>query len=304
MHATAAAYGAALVPVVKGNGYGFGRAVLHEVAATLADTVCVGTVHELDAIPPGVRAVVLTPTLPGGTSRRGDVVVTVDRADQLHGASHVIVKLASSMRRYGVHLDALHPLLAAVADSDATLTGYAIHLPLAGTDDQRCAEVEAWLRHLPADGLPLWVSHLAPATVQQLAEAHPDRPIRIRVGTALWHGAPRGDFLHLDAPVLHTEPIAAGERAGYRATPAPADGTLVCIGAGSAHGVTLLDHDDPARRSPFHFGRHRLVALERPHMHTTMCVVPAGNPCPQVGDWVDVQQPLIHVHPDEIDWQP
>src|SRR6476469_3128778 len=52
-----------LLPVVKGNGYGFGRAVLHPVAATLADRVCVGTVSELDHIPPGVTPIVLTPTL-------------------------------------------------------------------------------------------------------------------------------------------------------------------------------------------------------------------------------------------------
>ena len=51
-----------LVPVVKGNGYGFGRAELAEIAAGFADTIAVGTVHELDGLPAGVTPVVLTPS--------------------------------------------------------------------------------------------------------------------------------------------------------------------------------------------------------------------------------------------------
>ena len=52
-----------LVPVVKGNGYGFGRLRLAEMAAEFCDTVAVGTVHELDGLPEALTAVVLTPTL-------------------------------------------------------------------------------------------------------------------------------------------------------------------------------------------------------------------------------------------------
>ena len=62
VHSVAAAVDG-LVPVVKGNGYGFGRATLHPIAATLSDHVCVGTVHELDGVAGGTAAVVLTPTL-------------------------------------------------------------------------------------------------------------------------------------------------------------------------------------------------------------------------------------------------
>ena len=56
-----------LVPVVKGNGYGFGRAALAAIAAEISDTIAVGTVHELDGLPDGigdrVDVAVLTPTL-------------------------------------------------------------------------------------------------------------------------------------------------------------------------------------------------------------------------------------------------
>ncbi len=40
-----------LVPVVKGNGYGFGRLRLAAIAAEFCDTVAVGTVHELGGLP-------------------------------------------------------------------------------------------------------------------------------------------------------------------------------------------------------------------------------------------------------------
>jgi hypothetical protein len=49
--------------------------------------------------------------------------------------------------------------------------------------------------------------------------------------------------------------------------------------------------------------RRRLTLVERPHMHTSMVLVPDGWECPQVGDVVDVQRPLIGVSVDEVIWQ-
>ena len=67
--------------------------------------------------------------------------------------------------------------------------------------------------------------------------------------------------------------------------------------------ATRFEHDDPTRRSPFHFQRRRLAMLERPHMHTTLLVVPEGQPCPAVGDRVDLQRPLIATDVDELEWK-
>jgi len=78
----------------------------------------------------------------------------------------------------------------------------------------------------------------------------------------------------------------------------PTDGTLVMIGAGSANGVAPLADG----RSPFHFRHQRLDLLEAPHMHTSMVFVPAGEPCPTTGDWVDVQRPLTATTTDELRW--
>jgi hypothetical protein len=63
-----------LVPVVKGNGYGFGRATLHPLIKSLSDFVCVGTIYELDGVTDRVTPIVLTPSLvppPTPASRTG-----------------------------------------------------------------------------------------------------------------------------------------------------------------------------------------------------------------------------------------
>jgi len=305
VNTAAAAYGEGLVPVVKGNGYGFGRPVLHDMVAQLhpGGSVCVGTVHELHDVPPPLQAIVLTPTLAAPTGRAATLTVgSLAHVQALAGwHGRVIVKLASSMRRYGVTPGELPALLAAADIARLEVAGFGLHLPLAGDDDARLAEIAAWLPHLPADGA-LWVSHLTPESFASLRAADPTRRFHLRVGTALWHGVPRREFLQLTADVVHTQPIKAGDIAGYFHSTVTTDGTLVAIGGGGAHGIAPLDDTDPARRSPFHFARHRLPLLERPHMHTTLAVVPAGQPCPTVGDRVDVQRPLILTAVDEVEW--
>jgi alanine racemase len=285
-----------LVPVVKGNGYGFGRDVLAPIAAELADEVCVGTVHELGGLPSGVRPIVLTPTLtpPGGT----EPLLTVGspaHVDVLSGwAGEVVVKLQSSMRRFGVPADGLQPLVAACRANGLAVAGYALHLPLAGTDHDRVAEVQQWIEHLP-HGATLWLSHLAPTSFAALQRDHPGHRLRLRVGTALWHGDK--SMLQLQADVLQVAAVPAGHRVGYRQVTVPSDGHIVVVGAGSAHGVTPL----PDGSSPFHVARRRVPLLEPPHMHSSMVLV-TESPVPSIGHWVDVQRPLISINADELVW--
>jgi alanine racemase len=314
VQAVATAYGPGLVPVVKGNGYGFGRLSLHEVVHGLhpnpaANLVCIGTVHELHDVPGALTPVVLTPALAPPPLRANAsaaapilTVGSVAHVQALAGwQGQVLVKLASSMRRYGASPAEVDEVCDAARAAGLEIVGHGLHLPLAGHDTDRIAEIEAWLPHL-ADDVPLWVSHLEPEAFAALRDAHRGRTFRIRVGTALWHGVPRRPFLHLTADVLNTQPVHAGQHAGYFHSKVPHDGTLVAIGGGTSHGIALLDDTDPARRSPFHFARHRLPLLERPHMHTTVALVPHGQPCPQVGDRVDVQRPLITTAVDEVEW--
>jgi alanine racemase len=298
------ALGAGVVPVVKGNGYGFGRATLAALAVERfgATTLCVGTVHELAGLPAGARRVVLTPALGADVALAapGDLL-TVGDPGHVHAlgaagwSSPVLVKLRSSMRRYGAGPDHLATLLAAVDAAGLAVAGASLHLPLSGDDADRRAEVETWLPQLPAS-VDVWVSHLSPAAFAALRDAHPERRWYLRLGTALWLGDK--SFTHLGAEVVQVQPVTTGQTAGYRAAPVPGDGYLVMVGAGTAHGV----HPLPDGRSPFHHARRRLPLLEPPHMHTSVVWVAAGEAVPSVGDVVDVQQPLTYVSPDRVMW--
>jgi alanine racemase len=174
-----------------------------------------------------------------------------------------------------------------------------LHLPMPSASFSAMlavARIDEWLGHLdPAVTVSL--SHLTSDLYDRVRADHPERSFRLRAGTSLWHGDK--SFLHLQADVLEVRPITMGEPVGYRQTPAAASGTLVMVGAGSAHGIALLDGD----LSPFHHDRRRLPLVEPPHMHTSMVVVTDRGSVPVVGDWVDVQRPLITVTVDDVAWR-
>ena len=304
--------GCRLLPVTKGNGYGFGRARLVAAATRLGcSDVAVGTIHELDAVVgTDIRAIVLTPIV--GVLDAARLVATPNtvptvgsrhHVDVLHDAGWrgpVVVKLASSMRRYGIEPDGpdgLANLVDTIISHGWRVEAYALHLPLpaanAGTATN-LAEARGWLARLPHDAA-VHLSHLAPNDLAVLAGERPDLGLWWRAGTALWHGAAKAG-LHLGADVIDVRPTSARQTAGYRATVVPIDGHLVMIGAGTANGV----HPLADGRSPFHFAHRRLALLEPPHMHTSMVVVPRGEPCPAVGDLVDVQRPLTQTWVDRV----
>jgi alanine racemase len=302
-----------VVPVVKGNGYGFGRTALMPFAVqhTPADgQIAVGTVYEAADVPAGRTPLVLTPhvdALPEGL--RTDAVLTVGSglhvaALERHGwQGPVAVKLASSMQRYGVAPEVLHALLGMISATGWSVDSYSIHFPLVGTPESHLAEILQWVAALRErdDGdppRPISISHLPSDEYAVVRERHPEIEWRHRAGTSLWHGDKR--LLHLTADVLDVRPVAAGEAVGYRGVATPARGHLVMVAAGSAHGVRNLDDG----RSPFHHARQRLTLLEPPHMHTSMLFVPHGDPVPAVGERVDVQRPLTTTSVDELVWLP
>lgn len=296
------AYGE-LIPVVKGNGYGFGLPTLMPHAAAMSPIIAVGSVFEVHAVPTTRTAMVLTPAsseLP--TMMPSQSILTVGsrhHVDVLQRAGWrgpVIVKLQSSMRRYGVTVDELTPLLGSIQQAGLVQVGWSVHPPLEGKSDVLVADVSGWLSQLEP-GHPMYVSHLGPVEVDQLRSTFSRHQIIARVGTALWLGDKTG--LQLDTEVLDVHPVTAGMTAGYRNVTIPADGSLVLVGAGTAHGV----HPVGDQLSPFHFQRTRLELLEPSHMHTSMLFVESGSPCPHIGDLVEVQQPLTRVAVDTILWK-
>ena len=302
-----------LVPVAKGNGYGFGLHRLARRAAWLgADTIAVGTYGEIPAVAdrfPG-DIVVLTPWRPfldtSAANALGDRVIhTVGRDEDLAALAatgsrpRVVLEALTSMRRHGFAPDALHTCAAAAG---VRHEGFALHLPLPGPAS--VAEAEALLG--AADDGVVWVSHLAANDVARLAAAHPGLRIRPRIGTELWLGD-RG-ALSVRARVLDAHPIRRGERYGYRQRRAARSGTLLVVSGGTAHGIGLeaptgqsgarARTSAAARggldalgltRSPFVIDGKQPLFAEPPHMQASMLFLPESARVPGVGSEIEAR---------------
>ena len=297
---TASQHGPTL-PVVKGNGYGFGRPILFEQASHISDHVAVGTVFEVTDVPSSLTPVVLTPAGSHLPSRLpASTVLTVGSLHHVeilnsHGwRGNVVVKLQSTMQRFGATAIELAALREACNQFELNIVGWSLHPPLNTNNEDHSGEITCWLEILH-DSLPIYVSHLTHNQMNSLRANHPKRAFIARIGTSLWLGDK--STMKLEADVLDIHRVNGGT-AGYRSSHIPQPGHLVVVGAGSAHGVTEI----PGVGSPFHFAQQRISLLEPPYMHSSMLFVPEGQPVPPVGDFIDVQQPLTRVNADTISW--
>jgi alanine racemase len=314
------------VPVLKGNGYGFGNARLAAEAARLkVDVIAVGTVHDLAEVRGAEStshyagdALVLTPWHPasagGDRTVDGDprLIRTVSHAEavlelaQREPGARVVIEVLTSMRRHGVTPRDLALLLRPL--ESLQVEGFALHLPLdRDGDDDAVDEIDRWTGMLADASLhprTLWVSHL---TTRELAQARaflPGADIRPRVGTNLWLGD-RSAF-GVSATVLDLHPVKRGDRVGYRQRKAPKDGHVLVVSGGTAHGVGLEAPSAAAglkgrgrvaarggleaagwSASPFTLDGHRLRFAEPPHMQVSMLWLPQDRPTPRIGDRLD-----------------
>ncbi len=305
-----------IVPVVKGNGYGFGIERLGATAAMLGlDTVAVGTYAEVTTVAAafGGSVMVLTPWRPFEHTAvfEPHVVHTVGRLEDLRALGarearpRVVLERLTSMRRHGFSARDLREA-AGLLDGVA-LEGVALHLPI--SRGSHLTEVTRLMTDVVAAGLPtrrVYVSHLSDEELGSLRQSYPEYEFRPRVGTSLWLGD--RSALSVRSTVLDVHPVERGDVYGYRSRTAPAAGTILVVAGGTAHGIGLEAptggatlKDRAARiakggldaagfvRSPFTIdGKHRLFA-EPPHMQASMLFLSSGVEVPAVGDEVDVR---------------
>lgn len=260
-----------IVPVAKGNGYGFGIGRLarraqwldHQLAQdetpARVNLLAIGTYVELPEAATRFDGdlLVLTPWRPFGDALEVDpgiaprVVHTVSRlvdvADLTNSDpdARFVLEQLTSMRRHGMNRQDLreaNDLLTAQRrrglGGRGGLEGIAMHLPLNTTS--HLGEVERLINEIVASELPtrtIYVSHLRPAELARLSASYPDFTIRPRVGTDLWLGD-RG-ALRVTSSVLDLHRVTRGEAFGYRGRGAPRDGWILIVSGGTAHGIGL-----------------------------------------------------------------
>ncbi|GAA4816692.1 alanine racemase [Nocardioides caeni] len=329
-----------LVPVAKGNGYGFTLGRLARKAQWLADrghdvrTLAVGTHDEVPEVAQrwSGEILVLTPWRPWvalpepAVARR--LVHTVSRLDDLRELLHrdptarIVLERMTSMRRHGMTARELweagdllrkHP--------GAHVEGLALHLPLGqGT---HLGEVTRLMNDfvggdVPHRGLPqVWVSHLTDAELATLREQYADFTFRPRIGTGLWLGD-RG-ALRVTATVLDVHAVERGDAFGYRGRTAPKDGHVLVVSGGTAHGIGLEaptgEQSIKARaatlarggldavgfvRSPYSIDGKLRLFAEPPHMQASMLFLPHGSRVPEVGEDVEVRVRYTATDVDEV----
>ena len=310
-----------VVPVIKGNGYGFGRDLLCAEASRLAlPMIAVGTYAEL---PEALAAfagdvLVMEPfraAVDAGVAdlvhRRAVHTVTtrpdLDVLRNVAPAARVVVEGLTSMNRYGAPLAEL----AALAES-AGAEAVTLHLPLGtGHVDEISTFVEA------APAVTRWfVSHVSTAELATLSARHTAVELLPRVGTDLWY-ADSGSY-EVRAHVLDVRPVAKGTRVGYRQRAVPA-GHLVVVSGGTSHGVAMEGPSSAATprsraiavtegvleaahrvRSPFTVSGVAPRFAEPPHMQCSLLVLPDGVAPPRVGEEVAVRMRLTTTTPDAV----
>lgn len=308
-----------IVPVAKGNGYGFGIDRLAACSTELGvETLAVGTYDEVAVAREHFAGplLVLTPwrRFEDAVVYGDQVVHTVGRLADLRELANredrprIVLERMTSMRRHGFTARELRAAAQGVAGSNRlTVEGVAVHLPM--SPGSHLPEMERLMTDVVAAGLDtrrVFVSHLTAEELATLRTAYPDYEFRPRIGTELWLGAP--DALRVTADVLDAHPVERGDVFGYRGRTAPRNGTILVVSGGTAHGIgleaptggaTLRDRVvrlaqgglDAAGfvRSPYTIGgKHRLFA-EPPHMQASMLFLPSGAPVPDVGDEVEVR---------------
>ncbi len=310
-----------LVPVDKGNGYGYGLARLAQEAARLdVDSLAVGMAEEVAAVAGHFDrdVVVLTPWRPDdrlATELLSDprVVTTVSRLEDLAAVAErgehpkVLVEVLTSMCRYGIppsELDRVPNWLARV-----DFRGWTIHLPISGSDRVREAE-KLGRAALQATDAPLWYSHLSAAETSQVARELGSRArpaqTRLRMGTMLWSGG--ADTHWPMATVLDVHPVLRGQRVGYRQRRCLADGWIVVMAGGTSHGIAMEAPTAAASLraraisvatgsmeaagwalSPYTIAGKKRWFIEPPHMQSSLVFLPRAVPPPTPGDEVPVR---------------
>ena len=303
---------AQVVPVIKGNGYGFGKKVLAQEAKNLnLPVVAVATIaeaEEVQSVFPG-EILLLSPSAHSDSEK---VIHTISPHSSVFSAKmpkKFLLELLSPIHRHGFSISDLGNALNKYSKS-GKCEGIAIHLPI----DQKSSVVE-WidknLRSITERGIAtnefnnsVWVSHISENDLIKLTKNWPQIIWKIRIGTDLWLGD-RG-ALKVKAQVLDLHAIQRPTRVGYRQYRIGRGWLLVASG-GTSHGIGL-EIATPKRdflsqvktltksflnlfgwnRSPFSWDGKKLEFVEAPHMHLSLLTL-KGKAAPKISSEIDVE---------------
>ena len=290
-----------LVPVIKGNGYGFGLSFLADEASRMGvETVAVGLASEVMVVRSSFKGeiIILSPDGLENSELDEKCIVTISDLVDLKSIDKVqdlIIEIGTPLQRHGISLDKVPAAVEVIATRNLHCRGFTLHLPIADFD---AGWVRRALTAIPS-GSTVWVSHVP--HLSQLRMDFPTLTFRERIGTHLWLGDDAA--LTVTATVLENRKITGV--AGYRQR--KIKGNVIVASGGTSHGIglsapngdrsvlgrtksfaraieALLGRD----RSPYKWNGKVLDFFEPPHMQCSM-LVHRGSDQPKVGDELELR---------------
>ena len=290
-----------LVPVIKGNGYGFGLELLAAEATRLGiETIAVGLASEVVKVRTAFAGeiVILSPDQVSSGLSDAKIIQTVSSLEVLQSIAasvNVIVEILTPLNRHGIEVSEINLALTIIKERGLKHRGFTLHLPIAKIDDKW---ISSTLNLLP-DGSSVWISHLYGA--DRIKKEFAKLIFRERIGTSLWLGA--DSALEAVATVLENRKIQG--TAGYQQR--RSRGNVIVASGGTAHGIGLTapqnDYSILGRikiiaraleaafgrmRSPYRHDGKTLDFLESPHMQCSLLICSGSNQ-PKPGDELKVR---------------
>lgn len=304
-----------LVPVIKGNGYGFGLELLAAESTRLGvETVAVGLASEVAKVRTTFAGeiVILSPDHVSSGLKDAKIIQTISSIDLLQSIDaniNVIVELLTPLNRHGIELSEIDRALTIIKDRNLKLRGFTLHLPIAKIDSKW---VSSTLNLLPA-GSHIWISHLHGA--DRVKKEFANLTFHERIGTSLWLGA--DSALEATATVLENRKIQS--TAGYQQK--HIRGNVIVASGGTAHGIGLtapqndysligrvkifaraLEAAFGRMRSPYRHNGKTLNFLESPHMQCSLLICSGSNQ-PKPGDELKVRVRYTTTTFDQINFR-
>jgi hypothetical protein len=304
-----------LVPVIKGNGYGFGLELLAAESTRLGiETVAVGLASEVSKVRTAFAGeiVILSPDHVSSGLTDAKIIQTISSIDLLQSIDaniNVIVELLTPLNRHGIELSEIDRALTIIKDRNLKLRGFTLHLPIAKIDSKW---VSSTLNLLPA-GSHIWISHLHGA--DRVKKEFANLTFHERIGTSLWLGA--DSALEATATVLENRKIQS--TAGYQQK--HIRGNVIVASGGTAHGIGLtapqndysligrvkivaraLEAAFGRMRSPYRHNGKTLNFLESPHMQCSLLICSGSNQ-PKPGDELKVRVRYTTTTFDQINFR-
>lgn len=254
---------AALIPVIKANGYGLGQALLATEATRLGvRAIAVGTVYEVESVADGFGGdiIVLDPIDPRDASAAAHwaalsrsqlgprLIATVatsrglDLVIDTFEHPRILLEGQTSMRRFGFEgprlRDAWKHAAQAVADGRLRLHGLAVHLPFNPNSEDFDEVLQLADEVAQFDQVShIVLSHIDAAQLEILRRHNPNLNFSLRIGTALWLGD--RSFLQATGTVLAVHRLQRGQTYGYHHRKTGSNGSLIVVSGGTSHGIAL-----------------------------------------------------------------